>query len=211
MTALHEHTGRAMVLRRDDVDTDQIIPAEYCKRLTKSGYQDTLFAHWRKDPTFVLNHPERSSATILVAGRNFGTGSSREHAVWALRDWGFTVVIATSFGDIFRRNAGNNSMLAIELPEPVVAELADRVEADPSLEVTADLVNLEVRTGELRQTFTMDQRARWLLLQGLDEIAITLVKEDVISAYEQARRYWLPRVRPTPPMSAKNLIVEVRS
>ncbi|MDQ3765031.1 MAG: 3-isopropylmalate dehydratase small subunit [Actinomycetota bacterium] len=199
-----------MVLRRNDVDTDQIIPAEYCKRLTKSGYQDTLFAEWRKDPTFVLNHPERSGATILVSGRNFGTGSSREHAVWALRDWGFAVVIAISFGDIFRRNAVNNGVLVLELPEPAVAELADRVDADPCVEITADLVNLEVRTGELRHPFTMDQRSRWLLLEGLDEIAITLGKDAAVSAYEQARRPWLPSIRPTPPRPAHNLVVKGR-
>ncbi|MGH3700724.1 MAG: 3-isopropylmalate dehydratase small subunit [Pseudonocardiaceae bacterium] len=211
MTPLQGHTGRGVVLRRSDVDTDQIIPAEFCKRLTKSGYQDALFAEWRKDPTFVLNQPQRAHASVLVAGHNFGTGSSREHAVWALRDSGFMVVIATSFGDIFRRNALNNGVLAIELPEAGVAELADRVDADPHVEITADLVNLEVRTDELRYGFTMNERTRWLLLNGLDEIAVTLEKAEAISAHENTRRPWLPTIAPTPPMPARNLLIEVRS
>lgn len=129
MQPITEHTGRCVALRRSDVDTDQIIPAEFCKRLTKTGYEDTLFAGWRKDPGFVLNDPAHAGATVLVAGHNFGTGSSREHAVWALRDWGFRAVIASSFGDIFLRNAWKNGLLAVRLPEDVVADLADRADA----------------------------------------------------------------------------------
>jgi 3-isopropylmalate/(R)-2-methylmalate dehydratase small subunit len=205
MKPLTEHIGRGVALRRGDVDTDQIVPAEYCKRLTKSGYQDVLFAGWRTDPAFVLNRPERSGATILVAGHNFGTGSSREHAVWALRDWGFKVVIATSFGDIFRRNALKNGLLAVQLPQPAVAELADLVDADPAVEITADLVNEEIRAGRTRHEFSVDRRARWLLLNGLDEIAVTLEKNDAIAGYEASRRPWLPGIHPTSPVPAANL------
>lgn len=197
MEPLRSRVGTGVALRRSDVDTDQIIPAEYCKRLTKSGYADTLFSRWREDPTFVLNRPEHASAGILVAEHNFGTGSSREHAVWALRDWGFTAVIATSFGDIFLRNALKNGLLAIQLPPPAVAGLADRVEADPSLEITVDLEACEVGADGERHPFSIDHRARWLLLRGLDEIAVTLTKDEVIKRYERSRLPWLPSLVPT--------------
>jgi 3-isopropylmalate/(R)-2-methylmalate dehydratase small subunit len=206
---LTEHTGYGVALRRGDVDTDQIIPAEYCKRLTKSGYADALFAGWRKDPGFVLNRPASSAASILVAGHNFGTGSSREHAVWALRDWGFVAVIASSFGDIFRRNAGKNGLLTVELPAPVVAELADMVEADSRAEITVDLAELDVRADGLCHGFDLDPRTRFLLLDGLDEIAVTLTKDDAITAYESARPNWLPRIRPTVPEPARPSTAEV--
>ena len=202
MRAVSEHTGTTVVLRRGDVDTDQIIPAEYCKRLVKSGYDDVLFANWRADPGFVLNQPAAEAATILVAGHNFGTGSSREHAVWALRDWGFVAVVASSFGDIFRRNAFKNGLLAVELPGPVVAELADRVETQPALDITADLVACEVRAAGRRHPFTVEQRARRLLLEGLDDIAVTLAKEEAIRAYELSRDRLLPRLRPARPRNA---------
>ncbi|MFI9386739.1 3-isopropylmalate dehydratase small subunit [Kutzneria sp. NPDC052558] len=194
MRPVTEHTGRGVVLPRGDVDTDQIIPAEFCKRLTKSGYEDTLFAAWRQDPDFVLNRPERAGASILVAGHNFGTGSSREHAVWALRDWGFAAVIATSFGDIFRRNAVKNGLLAVELPELAVAELSDWVDNDPAFPVTVDLLALQVRANGARWPFTVEPRARRLLLEGLDDIAVTLAKGDAVTAYELTRRPWLPRL-----------------
>ncbi|MEA2467269.1 MAG: 3-isopropylmalate/(R)-2-methylmalate dehydratase small subunit, partial [Thermoleophilaceae bacterium] len=195
MDALAGHTGRCVALRRDDVDTDQIIPAQFCKRLTKSGYEDALFASWMKDPEFVLNQPERRDASVLVAGHNFGTGSSREHAVWALRDWGFAVVIATSFGDIFRRNALRNGLLAVELPEAAVAELADRADGDAQSEIEVDLVAQEVRAGGLRHEFSVDEQARWLLLNGLDHIAVTLEKDAAVEAHERSRPPWLPSVR----------------
>jgi 3-isopropylmalate/(R)-2-methylmalate dehydratase small subunit len=200
MTPFTAHTGRGMPLRRGDVDTDQIIPAEFCKRLTRSGYDDALFATWRREPTFVLNDPRYAEADILIAGHNFGTGSSREHAVWALRDWGFRVVLATSFGDIFRRNALACGLLAIELPEPVADDLARRVESDPAYEITADLVAREVHTAHHRQPFTVDERARRLLLDGQDAIAVTLTREAVIETYEQGRPRWLPRNRRTAPV-----------
>ncbi|WP_280403942.1 3-isopropylmalate dehydratase small subunit [Nocardia brasiliensis] len=207
MKPLTEHLGRAIVLRRSNVDTDQIIPAEYCKRLTKSGYADVLFAGWRSDPDFVLNRPGSAAASILVAEHNFGTGSSREHAVWALRDWGFAVVVATSFGDIFRRNAFKNGLLAVELPADVVGGLADAIDRDPNLPIAVNLRHCEIRAGLLRHGFSVDARARQLLLDGLDEIAVTLERDDAISTYERARAHWLPAVRPSTPV----LIGEARS
>ncbi|AFU00114.1 3-isopropylmalate dehydratase small subunit [Nocardia brasiliensis] len=199
MNPLTEHLGRAVVLRRSDVDTDQIIPAEYCKRLTKSGYADALFADWRTDPDFVLERRDSAGASILVAGHNFGTGSSREHAVWALRDWGFTVVVASSFGDIFRRNAFKNGLLAVELPAAAVTALAEAIEQDPGRQISVSLQSCEIRTDTLRHTFVVDARARELLLNGWDEIAVTLERTDAIDAYERTRAYWLPQLSPSPP------------
>lgn len=211
MEPLTEHTGRGVSLRRSNVDTDQIIPAEFCKRITKSGFDDALFATWRKDPAFVLNHPKSQGASILVASHNFGTGSSREHAVWALRDWGFRVVIATSYGDIFRRNAFKNGLLAVELTEAAVDELAARVENDPSFEVTVDLVTCEVRAEDETYAFEVDERARWLLLEGLDEISLTLRKDEAIREYELTRPYWLPAIQPTPLIPAEEVPEEARA
>ncbi|MEV7187270.1 3-isopropylmalate dehydratase small subunit [Kitasatospora sp. NPDC093102] len=191
---LKAHTGQAVALRRDDVDTDQIIPAEFCKRLTKSGYADTLFGHWRKEDDFVLNQPEHQSASVLVAGHNFGTGSSREHAVWALRDWGFRAVIATSFGDIFLRNALKNGLLAVALPVPVVAELTELALADPAFEITVNLQELTVSAADRTWEFEADHRARWLLLNGLDDIDVTLRKADAIAAYEARRPAWMTSI-----------------
>ncbi|MBP2336014.1 3-isopropylmalate dehydratase small subunit [Saccharothrix coeruleofusca] len=190
------HTGRAVVLARDDVDTDQITPAQFCKRLTKHGYEDALFAGWRGQPGFPLDQPHLRDASVLVAGNNFGTGSSREHAVWALRDWGFVAVIAISFGDIFRRNALKNGLLAISLPEADVAALSKAAETDPDLPVTVDLEECEVRAGELRRRFDVDSHARYLLLNGLDDIALTEQQDEDISRYERGRKPWLPSLRP---------------
>jgi 3-isopropylmalate/(R)-2-methylmalate dehydratase small subunit len=190
---LTRHEGRALALRRSDVDTDQIIPAEFCKRLTKSGYEDALFAHWRKEPDFVLNRPAADGATILVAGHNFGTGSSREHAVWALRDWGFTAVIATSFGDIFLRNALKNGLLAVRLDDEAVSYLAGRAE-EGGFTVLVDLVEQVVRADGRTWSFEVDQRARRLLLNGLDDIAVTIEREDRIAAYERGRHAFLPTI-----------------
>ncbi|AEM88581.1 3-isopropylmalate dehydratase small subunit [Streptomyces violaceusniger] len=192
--SLKAHTGRALALRRDDVDTDQIIPAEFCKRLTKTGYADTLFGHWRKEDDFVLNRPEHQGASVLVAGHNFGTGSSREHAVWALRDWGFRAVIATSFGDIFLRNALKNGLLAVALPAPVVAELTEQVAAKAEFEITIDLQELTVTASSKTWGFTADHRARWLLLNGLDDIDVTLGKADRIAVYEAHRPAWMTSI-----------------
>ncbi|QKW53499.1 3-isopropylmalate dehydratase small subunit [Streptomyces buecherae] len=193
MQPLTLYRGRAISLPRDDVDTDQIVPAEFCKRLDKSGFQDALFATWRIDPGFPLNDPARQEATFLVAARNFGTGSSREHAVWALRDWGFRAVIASSFGDIFRRNALKNGVLPVELPAEAVQDLTSRVEADPEFEITVDLEACELRAAGRTYPFEVDQRARWALLNGQDDISLTLACDADISTYERTRPHWLPR------------------
>jgi 3-isopropylmalate/(R)-2-methylmalate dehydratase small subunit len=188
------HTGTVLPLRRSNVDTDQIIPAEYLKRVTKTGFADGLFNAWRADPDFVLNNPAYAGASILVAGPEFGTGSSREHAVWALRDGGFRAVIAPRFGDIFRGNALKDGMLPVELELGVVEALWDAVEANPQLPVTVDLQAREVRSGDRSWAFQLDDFSRWRLLEGLDDIGLTLRYEDAIGAYEEGRPEWMPVV-----------------
>jgi 3-isopropylmalate/(R)-2-methylmalate dehydratase small subunit len=188
------HTGTALPLRRSNVDTDQIIPAEYLKRVTKTGFADGLFNAWRSDPAFVLNNPAHAGASILIAGPEFGTGSSREHAVWALRDGGFRAVIAPRFGDIFRGNALKDGLLPVELELAAVEELWDAVEADPALAVTVDLQAREVRAGQRIWPFELDDFSRWRLLEGLDDIGLTLRHEDAVGAYEQRRPEWMPAV-----------------
>jgi 3-isopropylmalate/(R)-2-methylmalate dehydratase small subunit len=192
MEKFTSHTGTALPLRRSNVDTDQIIPAVYLKRVTRTGFEDGLFSAWRSDPEFVLNKPEHSGATVLVAGPDFGTGSSREHAVWALMDHGFKVVLSPRFGDIFRGNAGKAGLLAAEVDQSVVEELWRTSEADPSTEVTVDLEERVVRAGDLLAPFRIDDYTRWRLLEGLDDIGITLSHEDDIRAYEQRRPAWKP-------------------
>ncbi|TWP44950.1 3-isopropylmalate dehydratase small subunit [Lentzea tibetensis] len=196
MQPINEHTGTAMVLARDDVDTDQIIPAEYCRKVTRTGFADALFARWRADPGFALNDPNRAGATILVAQRNFGTGSSREHAVWALWDWGFVCVIASSFGDIFRSNAPKNGVVPIELPDDAVTALAEAAQADSTLQITVDLQNVEVRYGTSRVPFEFEPWARSMLLNGFDDIDLTLDHEYGIDCYEIGRPRWLPKIGP---------------
>jgi 3-isopropylmalate/(R)-2-methylmalate dehydratase small subunit len=192
------HTGRAVPLRRSNVDTDQIIPAVYLKRVTREGFGDGLFAAWREDPSFVLNQPRYTGATILVAGPDFGTGSSREHAVWALLDYGFRAVIAPRFGDIFRTNATKAGLLPVVLPEKAVALIQDAAEAEPPAEVTVDLAGREVRmaggglAGPLAEPFEIDNYTRWRLMEGLDDVSLTLRHEAVIAAFEAARPAWLP-------------------
>jgi len=188
------HTGTALPLRRSNVDTDQIIPAEYLKRVTKTGFADGLFNAWRNDPAFVLNDVAFAGASILVAGPEFGTGSSREHAVWALRDWGFRSVISPRFGDIFRGNALKDGMLPVELELSAVETLWDAAEADPTLSVTVDLVAREVRAGENVWTFPLDDFSRWRLLEGLDDIGLTLRHQGKIATYESGRPEWTPVV-----------------
>jgi 3-isopropylmalate/(R)-2-methylmalate dehydratase small subunit len=185
-------TGRAVPLRRSNVDTDQIIPAEYLKRITRTGFADGLFAAWRTDPAFVLNDHRYDGATVLVAGPDFGTGSSREHAVWALQDHGFRTVIAPRFGDIFRGNATKAGLLPVVLDESVVTALQDLVEADPQTEVTVDLQSREVRAGDLVAAFTIDDYTRWRLLEGLDDIGLTLRHGEAVATYEAGRPHWLP-------------------
>ncbi|MEH0840963.1 3-isopropylmalate dehydratase small subunit [Micromonospora sp. CPCC 205711] len=188
------HTGAAVPLRRSNVDTDQIIPAVYLKRVTRTGFADGLFNAWREDPTFVLNDPAYSGASILVAGPEFGTGSSREHAVWALRDWGFRAVISPRFGDIFRGNALKEGLLPVELELKAVEEIWDRVEAEPTTPVTVDLTAREVRVGESTWSFPLDDHSRWRLMEGLDDIGLTLRHDAEIGAYETTRPPFLPAV-----------------
>jgi 3-isopropylmalate/(R)-2-methylmalate dehydratase small subunit len=192
MEAFTVHAGRAVPLRRSNVDTDQIIPAEFLKRVTRTGFADGLFAAWRGDPAFVLNDERYAGATVLLAGADFGTGSSREHAVWALQDFGFRVVIAPRFGDIFRGNATKGGLLPVALPADVVDRLHDLVEADPTTEVTVDLEAREVRAGDVRASFDIDDYTRWRLLEGLDDIGLTLRHADRIADFEAARPAWMP-------------------
>jgi 3-isopropylmalate/(R)-2-methylmalate dehydratase small subunit len=203
------HTGTAAPLRRSNVDTDQIIPAVYLKRVTRTGFEDGLFNAWRaNEPGFVLNRPEYQGASILVAGPDFGTGSSREHAVWALNDYGFRVVISPRFADIFRGNSLKSGLLTVELGEKVVQQLWDDIEADPSLAVTVDLEQRQVRWTPPESTrpsgepvrdgvhdFVLDDYARWRLLEGLDDVDLTLRREQDITTFETNRLAWLPRVR----------------
>ena len=193
------HTGRAVPLRRSNVDTDQIIPAVYLKRVSRDGFGDGLFAAWREDPSFVLNQPRYEGATILVAGTDFGTGSSREHAVWALTDYGFRAVIAPRFGDIFRSNSTKAGLLPVVLPEAVVAALQDAVEAEPATEVIVDLDNrARGRRGRRDQaSFEIDDYTRWRLMEGLDDIGLTLRHVDAIAAFEHSRPAFLPSPLPT--------------
>lgn len=192
MEKFTQHTGVGVPLRRSNVDTDQIIPAVYLKRVTRTGFEDGLFAAWRTDPQFVLNRPEYAGATILIAGEDFGTGSSREHAVWALRDYGFRAVLSPRFGDIFRGNAGKQGLVTGVLPPEVIEQLWTACERDPGLEVTVDLGDREVRAGGLRAAFQIDDYTRWRLMEGLDDIGLTLRHVDDIERFERARPHWMP-------------------
>jgi len=189
-------TGIAAPLRRSNVDTDQIIPAVYLKRVTRTGFEDALFAAWRQDPEFVLNQPGYQGARVLVAGSDFGTGSSREHAVWALRDFGFDVVLSPRFGDIFRGNSGKQGLLAGEISEADAETLWSILEADPGIELTVDLVAKTARVGDLTVSFEIDEYTRWRLLEGLDDIGLTLRDEARITEFESTRESWLPRTLP---------------
>ncbi len=187
------HTGTAVPLRRSNVDTDQIIPAVYLKRVTRTGFEDGLFSAWRaNEPDFVLNQSRFDGATILVAGPDFGTGSSREHAVWALTDYGFKAVISPRFGDIFRGNSLKAGLLTVVLAEKIVQRLWDDIGDDPTTEVTVDLVECQVRWSGEVHGFDLDDYTRWRLLEGLDDIGLTLRHTDKITAYEATRRPWLP-------------------
>jgi 3-isopropylmalate/(R)-2-methylmalate dehydratase small subunit len=192
-------TGRAVSLRRGEVDTDQIIPAEYLKRVSRSGFGDGLFAAWRADPGFVLNQPYAAGAEILIAGPDFGIGSSREHAVWALLDYGFRVVISARFGDIFRNNSIQAGLLPVVMPAATVTALADAVEAEPATAVTVDLADREVRTSRqaggavlFRAGLEIDDYTRWRLMEGLDDISLTLRDSEAIARYERSRPEWMP-------------------
>ncbi|MEV6421485.1 3-isopropylmalate dehydratase small subunit [Streptomyces sp. NPDC051662] len=198
MEAFTTHTGRAVPLRRSNVDTDQIIPAHWLKKVTRDGFEDGLFEAWRKDPEFVLNRPVYAGATVLVAGPDFGTGSSREHAVWALQNFGFKAVISSRFADIFRGNSLKNGLLTVVLEQPVVDALWAIAESDPTTEVAVDLEQRQVRAtspdgATLTADFELDENARWRLLNGLDDISLTLQNEADIAAYEAARPSFKPR------------------
>jgi 3-isopropylmalate/(R)-2-methylmalate dehydratase small subunit len=186
------HTGRAVPLRRSNVDTDQIIPAEYLKRVTRTGFADGLFKAWRDDPDFVLNDSRYDGATVLLAGPDFGTGSSREHAVWALQDHGFRAVISPRFADIFRGNALKGGLLPVELPEPIVLSLQDIYAADPQAQITVDLIDRVVRAPGVDAAFEIDDYTRWRLMEGLDDIGLTLTHTDDIDLFESRRAGWMP-------------------
>ena len=197
MQAITTHTGRAVPLRRSDVDTDQIIPSDWLKRVERTGFGAGLFGEWRADPGFVLEQPQYAGASVLVTGENFGTGSSREHAVWALQDYGFAAVVSPRFGDIFRNNALKGGLVPVQLTVDEVERLWAMVEADPSTEVTVDLGARELRAGDLVASFPIDDFTRWRLMEGLDDIGLTLRHEADISAYEASRPSWLPTVLPS--------------
>lgn len=186
------HAGIAAPLRSSNVDTDQIIPAEYLKRITRTGYEDALFSAWRQDPDFVLNHPVYTNASILIAGPDFGTGSSREHAVWALSDYGFKVVVSSRFADIFRGNAGKGGLVTAEVEQTVVDRLWELLDQDPETEVVVDLEARQIRAGDVVADFVIDDYVRWRLLEGLDDIGITMQHADEITRFEQDRPSILP-------------------
>ena len=200
MDAFTTHTGTAAPLRRSAVDTDQIIPAEYLKRITRTGFEDGLFVAWRKnEPDFVLNQPQYADASILVAGPDFGTGSSREHACWALLDGGFRVVISSRFADIFKNNSTKSGLLTVVLPQAEVEALWAAVEADPTMQVTVDLQERRVSHGEHSVPFEVDEYTRWRLLEGLDDVGLTERHLADIEAFEARRPAWLPTAQPVLP------------
>jgi 3-isopropylmalate/(R)-2-methylmalate dehydratase small subunit len=190
------HTGTAVPLRRSNVDTDQIIPAVYLKRVTRSGFEDGLFSAWRSDPEFVLNKTEYKNGTILVAGPEFGTGSSREHAVWALQNYGFKVVISSRFADIFRGNSLKGGLLTVILPQDAIEALWQAIEATPSTEISVDLESRTVSYNDVTVAFELDDYTRWRLMEGLDDIGLTLKHTDSIDAFEAKRPTYKPTTLP---------------
>lgn len=194
MDAFHTHSGIGVPLRRSNVDTDQIIPAEYLKRVSRTGFEDGLFAAWRNEGSFILNQPPFDRGSVLVAGPDFGTGSSREHAVWALMDYGFRVVISSRFADIFRGNAGKAGLLAAEVAQDDVELLWKLIDQHPGLEITVNLQDRTIDAGTAMVPFTIDDYTRWRLLEGLDDIGLTLRKLREIEAFEAARPRWKPGI-----------------
>ncbi|UFU01996.1 3-isopropylmalate dehydratase small subunit [Ruania suaedae] len=190
------HTGVGVPLRRSNVDTDQIIPAVYLKRVTRTGFEDALFAAWRGNPDFVLNQDAYRSGSVLVAGPDFGTGSSREHAVWALKDYGFKAVLASRFADIFRGNSGKQGLLAAQLAQDDIEQIWKVLETEPGTEITVDLENRTVTCGAVVARFDVDEYTRWRLMEGLDDIGLTLGHEEDITAFEATRGPWRPRTLP---------------
>jgi 3-isopropylmalate/(R)-2-methylmalate dehydratase small subunit len=192
MEKFTSHTGTGLPLRRSNVDTDQIIPAVYLKRVTRTGFEDGLFAAWRKNPEFVINRPEYDGATVLVAGPDFGTGSSREHAVWALMDYGFRVVLSSRFADIFRGNSGKAGLVAAQVSQDVVEQLWKLIETDPTTQIVVDLQARTVQAESLTAPFDIDDYTRWRLLEGLDDVGITLSHEEDVADFESRRPSWKP-------------------
>ena len=190
------HVGTALPLRRSNVDTDQIIPAVYLKRVTKSGFEDGLFAAWRNDPEFVLNKAEYAGATVLVAGVDFGTGSSREHAVWALQNYGFKAVLSSRFADIFRGNSQKAGLLTVVLPQEKIEAIWAAIEADPKVSVTVDLAAKNVRYSDVSVPFEIDDYTRWRLMEGLDDIGLTLKNIDEVTVFEANRASFKPKTLP---------------
>jgi 3-isopropylmalate/(R)-2-methylmalate dehydratase small subunit len=198
MEAFTTHTGIGVPLRQSNVDTDQIIPAVYLKRITRTGFEDALFAAWRKNPDFILNQKPFDAGSVLVAGRDFGTGSSREHAVWALKDYGFKTVLSSRFADIFRGNSGKQGLLAAELAQDDIELIWKVLENAPGTEVTVDLVSKTVSCDTVTARFDIDDYTRWRLLEGLDDIGLTLRHETDITAFEAKRPTWKPTTLPVP-------------
>ena len=191
-----KHTGSALPLRRSNVDTDQIIPAVYLKRITKNGFEDGLFAAWRNDPTFVLNQPQHKSATVLVAGPDFGTGSSREHAVWALQNYGFKVVLSSRFADIFRGNSQKMGLLTVILSQDEIEKIWQVVESKPETQITVDLESKTVSYLGVTLNFAIDDYTRWRLMEGLDDIGLTFTKIDEVTKFEEKRASFKPKTLP---------------
>lgn len=196
MEKVTQFTGTGMPLKISNVDTDQIIPAVFLKRITKTGFEDGLFANWRQNPDFVLNNPSYQGAEVLVAGSDFGTGSSREHAVWALRDYGFKAVFSSKFADIFLGNSGKQGLIAGVITDADTETLWEQIEADPAAKITVDLPSQEIRVNEVVIRFEIDEYTKWRLTEGLDDIGITLQSEDAIVAYEAKRESWKPKTLP---------------
>ena len=195
MEPIIKHTGIGVPLRVSNVDTDQIIPAVYLKRVTKTGFDDALFVNWRKNPEFVLNQEPYKNGSVLVAGPDFGTGSSREHAVWALKDYGFRVVISSRFADIFRGNSGKQGLVAAQVAQDDVELIWKALEREPGTEITVDLENKTVTVGALVVPFQSDNYVRWRLMEGLDDIGLTLQNIEAIKDYEARRPAWMPRTQ----------------
>jgi 3-isopropylmalate/(R)-2-methylmalate dehydratase small subunit len=191
-----KHIGSALPLRRSNVDTDQIIPAVYLKRITKSGFEDGLFGAWRNDPEFVLNQPQYKGATILVAGPDFGTGSSREHAVWALQNYGFKVVLSSRFADIFRGNSQKAGLLTVILPQEAIEKIWQTIETKPETQITADLESKTISYEGVTLKFEIDDYTRWRLMEGLDDIGLTFTKIDKVSEFELKRAVFKPKTLP---------------
>ncbi len=200
------HTGVGVPLRRSNVDTDQIIPAVYLKRVTRTGFEDALFAAWRGDDSFVLNQPAYASGSVLVAGPDFGTGSSREHAVWALKDYGFKAVLASRFADIFRGNSGKQGLLAAQVAQEDIELLWKVLENEPGTEVTVDLVERTASAGDVTVQIHVDDYTRWRLMEGLDDIGLTLQHEDEITAFEARREGWRPKTLPAKHLPKQEIV-----